>query len=157
MLRNMPNEGMRAEWSALYAQYRGRLAPNRKSGRELVDYLLKNYRAAEFFDAAAAQLVCQSVYDNVFSREKLPYGCVPQPTTFNVNISGKRVFVGIDLCTGLFHVEDDERLWDDLFAFRGLDARDLDSVFLVAEYVGCLKRFGRLEEVLTRSAAELGQ
>ena len=35
----------------------------------------------------------------------------------------------------------------ELFAFRGLDEEDLENYYLVAEYVSCLRRFGRLESV----------
>lgn len=47
------------------------------------------------------------------------------------------MFVGIDLVSGYFYVEGSEEIYDDLFAFRGLDERDLDNFFLVAEYVKC--------------------
>lgn len=48
--------------------------------------------------------------------------------------------MGIDLVSGEIHVECDDimkvvYLYDDLFAYRGLDEDDLDNPFLVAEYV----------------------
>lgn len=70
-------------------------------------------------------------------REKLPPGVMPKPVTYFV---GNNVFVGIDLASGYFCVEGSERIYDELFAFRGLDEKDLDNVFLVAEYVECAKR-----------------
>ena len=50
------------------------------------------------------------------------------------------VLVGIDLCTGEFHVESENieevvPIYDDLFAYRGLDEEDLKNIFLVAEYI----------------------
>lgn len=48
--------------------------------------------------------------------------------------------MGIDLTTGEFHVESENiekviQIYDDLFAYRGLDAADLKNYFLVAEYI----------------------
>ena len=52
--------------------------------------------------------------------------------------------MGIDLVSGYFHVESPdrkemERIYDDLFAFRGLDETDLQNYFLVAQYLLCKK------------------
>jgi len=43
-------------------------------------------------------------------------------------------------------VEGSEQIYDDLFAFRGLDEKDLNNVFMVAEYVKCIKK-GKEKEV----------
>ena len=64
-------------------------------------------------------------------------------------IIGSPIYVGMDLITGYFQVEGEcSLLWDQLFAFRGLDAMDLENYYLVAEYIGCLRRFGKLERTL---------
>ncbi len=63
--------------------------------------------------------------------------------------TGSPIYVGMDLITGYFQVEGGcSLLWDQLFAFRGLDAMDLENYYLVAEYIGCLRRFGKLERTL---------
>ena len=41
--------------------------------------------------------------------------------------AGIEIFVGIDLTTGYFVVEGSSRLWDELYAFRGLNERDLEN------------------------------
>ncbi len=38
-------------------------------------------------------------------------------------------------------VEGSSELWNELFAFRGLDEEDLKNYYLVAEYISCLKQF----------------
>ena len=50
------------------------------------------------------------------------------------------IFVAIDEITGTFHVELSVLLWDELFAFRGLDAADLENCYLVAEYLACREK-----------------
>ena len=45
-------------------------------------------------------------------------------------------------------VEGSSQLWDELFAFRGLDDDDLTDFYLVAEYISCLKKFDTLDRVL---------
>jgi hypothetical protein len=62
---------------------------------------------------------------------------------------GRAIIVAVELHSAYFMVEGSSLLWDELFAFRGLDEEDLANYYLVAEYIGCLKRFGLLDEVLT--------
>lgn len=55
------------------------------------------------------------------------------------------VLAGIDLVSGFFHVESEEireaqKVYDDLFVFRGLDERDLENYFLVSEYIRLKKK-----------------
>lgn len=55
------------------------------------------------------------------------------------------VLIGIDLNSCEFHIEGKEidkvaLIHDDLFAFRGLDKKDLNNFFLVAEYVSLTER-----------------
>ena len=53
----------------------------------------------------------------------------------------ERIFVGLDTVTGFFMVEGSSLLWDELYAFRGLDAQDLENYVCVAEYIACMQRF----------------
>ncbi|MPN52317.1 hypothetical protein SDC9_199973 [bioreactor metagenome] len=55
----------------------------------------------------------------------------------------------MEIETASFHVEGSSLLWDELFAYRGLDEMDLRNFYMVAEYAACLKRFGMLEGALT--------
>ena len=77
---------------------------------------------------------------------KLPKGVKPDVITYYVSLknnkaSCSKVFVGIDLITGYYIVEGSESLWDELYAFRGLDEDDIQNPYCVAEYLACLKKF----------------
>jgi hypothetical protein len=152
------------EWKALYSEYRDKLSPNRKPAHEIVKYLRDKYPLADITDASWGQTVIDNVVMNDPYKEKLPEGKKPSPVVFKIeNISsGKRLYeqqdeifngspivAGIDLETGYFHVEGSSDLWDELFAFRGLDEADLENFYLVAEYVNCLRKFGLLDKVLS--------
>jgi len=88
--------------------------------------------------------------DNEYLNSKLPQDQKPQIVTFNWDNGEDIVNIGIDLVTGFYYVDDDENLWDELCAFRGLDEEDLKNFYCVAEYVNCLKKFNRLDEVLEK-------
>ena len=62
--------------------------------------------------------------------------------------AGMDIFVGIDLVSGFYCVEGSSYLWDELCAFQGLDERDRENFFCVAQYITCLKRFDLLEAAL---------
>ena len=87
------------------------------------------------------QLVREDLLSNQFSREKLPKGAVPHIVAYKAG----NVLAGIDLVSGFFHVESEEireaeKVYDDLFVFRGLDERDLENYFLVSEYIRLKKK-----------------
>lgn len=159
MLMHSANNEMVAEWKRIWKEYRDKLCPNRKSGEELVFYLTQKYPVQERTDSQAIEVVVQNVMQNDCFSERLPAGVSPVPMAFTVEnagageelyrqqdkvFEGSPIFVGIEQQTGFFCVEGSSLLWDELFAFRGLDEKDLENFYLVAEYVNCLKRFGRL-------------
>ena len=39
-------------------------------------------------------------------------------------------------------------LWDEMYAFRGLDEEDLKNYVRVAQYILALKRFGLLQQTV---------
>lgn len=152
-----------AQWKRTYADYRDRLRPNRRTGEEVLAFLKKRYPLKELTDEAAKRVVSGNVLSNDALREQLPEGTVPVPACFLVERTGEGkklydgqdacfdgidVFVGIDLASGWFCVEGSSLLWDELYAFRGLNEKDLANFYSVAEYVACLQRFGELENVL---------
>jgi hypothetical protein len=128
-------------------------------------YLKGAYPLAERTDEAARAVVSGNVLSNEALREQLPKGASPDPVCFLVlregagqalyerqdaAFAGTDVFVGIDLASGWFCVEGSSLLWDELYAFRGLNETDLQNYYSVAEYVACLKRFGKLENALEK-------
>ena len=101
--------------------------------------------------------------DNAPFAEKLPKGMKPSAVTFFVENTGigrilyekkdevfteEKIFVGVDIVSGYFCVEGSSMLWDELYAFQGLDETDLQNFYCVAEYISCLKRFGMLEDII---------
>lgn len=148
MLRESPTEKMRALWTRTFETYRSRLKPNRKTGQELVDYLQAKYHCVPFQDEEAAQVVIGNVMENEHYRRKLGKGQTPDPVTFSWQQGERPVWIGIDLASGMYHVKDDERLWEELCAFQGLEEEDLDNRFCVYTYIACLQKQGTLETVL---------
>jgi hypothetical protein len=150
-------------WQQTFAAYRSRLRPNRISGAELYEYLVSRYPFLPLKDERADRVVRGNILKNKCFADELPKG--GQPThvcgviaregtgmelyrTQDGVFSGCDIFVGIDLVTGYFTVEGSSLLWDELYARRGLNERDLTNPYCVAEYVSCLKRFGSLEQTL---------
>ena len=141
----------RAEWVIL----RDRLAPNRRDGGELLSYLAAHYPLELPSDPAAEQWVEENVLQTACFREKLPDGASPQPVCRYIADSGAgaslyleqdavfrgaRILAGIDLASGCYFVEGSSRLWDELFAFQGLDEKDIKNYVCVAQYADCMRR-----------------
>ena len=168
MQTTKPTRKQIEEWKETFAAYRPRLRPNRKTAEELIATLRAHYPVVEMDDEGWKQVVIQNVTMNPFSAEKLPSGQTPQAVVFRVlnadagkalyerqskPFMGLPITVEVERITGEFHVEGSADLWDELFAFRGLDAADLENYYLVAEYVSCLERAGALEATLTAMQA----
>lgn len=168
MLTQEPTPEMVEEWKRIWNKYEARLKPNRKSGQELLDYLIQNYVLSEIHEQDAAETVCSNVMLNKPFAEKLPVGTAPQPRTFFLENKGNgeafykkenrdpmslwgrdipKIFIGIDVVSGYFMVEGSTRLWDELCAFQGLDEIDLRNPYCVAQYIACLKRFDLLDQL----------
>lgn len=163
MLLSEATPQMMAQWKTIRMEYQDRLRANRKSGAAVAAYLAEKYPVQLLQDKRAAQVVTSNVLNNRPFAQKLPAGTAPCPVACHVEntgagkalyekqdlvFSGLRIFVGIDLTTGYFCVEGSSDLWDELYAFRGLDEQDLQNDYCVAEYVSCLKKRGMLEQTL---------
>ena len=123
------------EWKQIYEEKRSSMKPNRKTGAEVDEYLRTKYSVTPINTDEADKIIIENIVNNQCFKEKLPDEVKPKPVTYYVGEN--KVFVGIDLVSGYFCVEGSEEIYDDLFAFRGLDERDLDNFFLVAEYDKC--------------------
>ena len=96
---------------------------------------------------------------NSYQRCKLPEDTEPDPKIFKILNEGpgeklyenkdeifkdvKDIIVTIDISSGCYTVEGSSLLWDELCAYQGLDKDDLDNPVCVAEYVECMKKFGK--------------
>ena len=163
MLTEKPTPELVRQWKETWEEYHERLKPGRKSGEELAAYLRERYPLEPLDDPRAAETVVRNVLDNACFAERLPAGAEPSALTWLVQNEGKgtrlyteqeeifrgmEIFVGIEPVTGFFLVEGSGLLWDELFAYRGLDAEDLQNPYLVWAYVSCLRRFDQLESAL---------
>lgn len=150
-------------WIATWNEYKDKLLPNRKKGAEIVAYLSDNYLVTEIYDDKSLQMVTENILNNKSLVEKIPVGKAPSPVAFFVKDSGKgktlyenqdevfkgiEIFAGVDLTSGFFCVEGSSMLWNELYAFRGLDEKDLQNPYCVAEYISCLKRFDLLDKII---------
>lgn len=156
---------MITQWKDTYDTYKSRLKPNQKPASEIVAYLTRTYPATELTNETVQQVAVDNIILNECHSRKLPAGKTPVPKVFLIEktgagtylyenqddvFKGTRIIVGIDLETAYFMVEGSSLLWDELFAFRGLDKDDLQNFYLVAEYISCLQKSGTLNSVLDR-------
>lgn len=163
MLMQKPTPDMIKEWKQTYAQYRKKLHPNRKSAEEIIAYLKNKYTVTEIKDKKWDSVVIDNVLNNEYFRDQIPKGALPKAAVFLIENSasgkilyekqddifkGLEIIFGIELETGFFYLQGSSLLWDELFAIKGLNETDLGNYFLVAEYIGCLKRFDMLRSIL---------
>lgn len=159
MLNRPVNQKILTKWKNLTKEFGCTLKPNRKSGKELLTYLQNKYPLEKAPNELSDIVVFNIVENKVFS-EKLPSGKAPEPQVFFIKNEGagkilyerngirkkvfakcKRIFVGIDLVTGYFTVENSSSLWDELFIFRGLDEYDLKNFVIVGQYLELSGKF----------------
>ncbi len=140
MLRKAPTQKMLEEWKKTFEEYGDKLKPNKKTGQETADFICEKFGALPYENKEFANVVALNVLNNECYAQKLKPGEKPKPKIFCIDTDEKRVFIGIDLISGMFHVEDDEDLWNEIFAFIGLDEYDIKNPYLVHEYVNCLKK-----------------
>lgn len=149
MLMKKASEKDIAEWKEIYEKYKDTLLPNKKSGTEIIEFLKSKYQAIEIENDEYKRIVSDNILLNEFPKQKLKAD--PSIKLFEINDDGllsrqDKVFaqtdiiVGIELNTSYIFVQGSSELYDELFAFAGLDEYDLKNCFLVAQYVK-LKNF----------------
>ncbi|WP_324359744.1 hypothetical protein [Acetivibrio sp.] len=169
MITEKPTIDMLEEWKSIWMQYKDMLKPNRKSGKELIEYLQNKYILTEINEKRALDAIIYNVTMNKVHAEKLPAGKTPIPRAFYLERAGNgeifyrdenkdpddvwngsitKIFTGIDEVTGFFMVEGSTMLWDEMCAFQGLDEKDLQNFVCVAQYINALKRFDLLKNIL---------
>lgn len=144
------------EWKSVYEKYKNQLKPNNKTAKQLIEYLKQKYPVKEITDNRLKKVVTGNVLQNDCFAEKLPAYKDPKAIVFAIQnkgagkalyekqdaqFKGEGIVVGIEIVTGYFMVEGSSMLWDELFAYRGLDSTDLKNFYLVAEYINCLKKY----------------
>lgn len=173
MVTQKPTPEILAEWKSIFEQYKNLLQPNRKSGADLLSYLQSSYSLTEITEQEALTAISENVSQNEFLAGKLPVGRSPLPKAFYLEDIGNghkfylsenkdspdlwggeitKIFVGVDLHSGFYMVEGSTMLWDELCVFQGIDEKDLENYVVVADYIRALKRFGKLDSMITHGA-----
>jgi hypothetical protein len=166
MLTRKASPELIREWKDTSATYHPLLNPNKKTGNDIVAYLAGKYPARELPTGSLNEVISDNVLLNDCNARKMPAGETPEVMGFIIENSGAgkhlyenqdeffrgmSIIAGVELHTAYFIVEGSSLLWDELFAFRGLDDEDLSNYYLVAEYVTCLRRFDQLDRVLAHT------
>lgn len=141
MLTKKATKRQIAEWKKLFAENKDSLSPNRKTGQEVDEYFRARYPSTPLSDLAVKAAAEETILQDEYYAAKLPAGVLPDVNCYQAGAA----IVAIDLVSGHIHVEcadkkQMERIYDDLFAFRGLDESDLQNYFLVAQYLLCKKQ-----------------
>jgi len=167
MLTRKVTQELVSKWKETAKTYRPLLQPNKKTGPEILAYLTGKYPARELTTASLRDVVEDNILSNECHARKMPAGTIPEVSGFIIENTGTgkhlyetqdeifrgRAIIGaVELHSGYFMVEGSSLLWDELFAFHGLDEEDLGNYYLVAEYVDCLRRFDLLDRVLAKKA-----
>ena len=133
-----------AERKKLYEKAKNTLTPNKKSGKEILSYLKSHYPTEEIPENG---LVLDNLND--FHRQKLS-GKAPKAILFRIKKEGTGkalyenqdeeflgidILLGIELETSFVFCEGSSALMDEMTAFAGLDAFDLENFIVTTEYL----------------------
>ena len=164
MLMTKPDPEMIKEWKSTYEQYKDKLYPNKKTITEILNYLNQKYQLTEIFDEKVDFVIKGNAAENPLL-EYQPKKNILKSRGFYVDNSGagkilyekqdkifegSKIIVGIEYETNFFLVEGSSFLYDELTAFHGLNEKELSNYFLVAQYISCLSKFGRLDSVINK-------
>ena len=147
MLMQEPTEEMIRKWKDIYNIYKNKLVPNKKSGLEIIEYLKSKYSIIEIENQELEKVVYDNIVLNEYSKSKLN-GKDPTIRLFEVNdkelylkqdavFKGTKIIIGIESNTSYIFIEGSSVLYDELIAFSGLDKKDIQNYFLVAQYIRC--------------------
>lgn len=117
------------KWKYLWRRYSGLLSPNRISGAELDGYFRGKYEH-EVCDRADIRSAAEE-------SAKQYSGKAPDVACY---VTDGDVNVCIDRTSGYFHVESSDtekmaKIYDDLFAKRGLSDEDMRNYVIVGQYL----------------------
>ncbi len=143
MLTTKPTVEMIEKWKKTFEENRNNLFPNRKNGKEVDEHFKSIYDYEELDSPKHKKIIEYNIMHSNHNKAKLSDGMMPEIAIYKIRNTD--ILVGIDRVTGFFQVEskDTEKMaevYDDLFAFRGLDLMDIDNYFLVAQYIECTNK-----------------
>jgi len=116
-------------WKALYREKKKLLRVNRITGEELQRYFVEKYHPEKGSSPAFEKIVYLNAVDE---GEKSP-----EIVSYTLKDD---IFVGMELKSGSFHVECEDKkkmipIWDDLFVQRGLSLKDIENFVIAAQYL----------------------
>lgn len=144
------------EWRKTHSKFKNKLSPNRKSGSEVLEYIKNKYILEELTEEKYLDIVSYTVTENDFNKQKLSENKLPVPKAFLLKNEGNGkyiyenqeemwekcpVYIGVDLESGFYIVEGSCLLYDEIYAFQGVDQYDIGNCVRVADYIECIKKF----------------
>lgn len=144
-----------AEWKITYEKYRPYLSPNRKTPEDALEYLRDRYTLQEHDSPKVRAMIGLVLLQNKYYAQKMPEGAEPLGRLFEIvnegagaklyrrrdpAYAGAPIYVSVEEQSGYVSVEGCDELSDELTAFLGLDAYDIDNFYLVANYIRSLRR-----------------
>lgn len=146
------------QWQAVYDRERADLVPNAITGEELSRYIQDRFLAEPSGDEALISTVRGLLEQDALVQQKRKDGQL-QPEAYRLDDG---TVIGIDRSTGCFIVQDNDLLRDELTYVKGLDASDLENVYLTVDWLRCrslheAKEKGARETFFTVTEEETGR
>lgn len=143
MLTTRPTAEMIKDWQKTFEENHNALFPNRKTGKEVDEHFKSRYEYEELDSPKQKEIIEYNIMHSNHNKAKLPEGVLPQVAIYRLRDSD--IIIGIDKITGFFQIEGEDtekvaEIYDELFAFRGLDGMDIENYFLVAQYIECTNK-----------------
>ena len=152
MIKHLLTKKELTERKELYEKAKHTLTPNKKSGKEILSYLKKHYPTEEIPENG---LILHNLLENDFHRQKL-LGKAPKAILFRIKNEGTgkalyekqdEEFLGVDILCGIeletsfVFCEGSSALMDEMTAFAGLDAFDLENFIVTTEYLFAREKY----------------
>lgn len=154
------------EWKYTHSIYASKLKPNKVNAEKIVKFIKDRYNVKEVVDQELLNGISNCIVENSFFAQKLKNDSAPRIVAFTIINDEKSsalynsqesmwekcpIFVAIDFETGYIQVEGSCELYDELFAFQGLDKCDIENIVRVSDYISCIKKYNiGLYEELTK-------
>ena len=121
------------QWKAIYETERPHLKPNAITGEALTRYIEDRFAVQPSEDESLQNAVRGMLAQSALVRQKVGDGEV-RPVAYRIDDG---TVIGVDLLTGIFIVQDNMAVRDELTYVRGLDESDLENVLLTVDWIRC--------------------
>lgn len=151
------------KWMDTYKKYVPMLAPNQRTITEVIEYIKSKYPMVENESEKYKSVVVNNITMNKVFAKRIPDGKELNSIVFFIKNEGNArtlyenqeaiykdvpIIIGMESETGFVLVEGSKELYDEIVAFKGLDSHELTNFYLVSNYIRCLKKYNKLNEVL---------